>query len=78
MPYVRQGRRPPNLRAPDFRGVSAMFISSPEKVVSTTDDMLRLRESAFAIDMFVVATTWVGLFDHLVASPGPARRCARH
>ncbi|GGB52939.1 O-methyltransferase [Tistrella bauzanensis] len=48
-----------------------MFISSPEKVVSTTDDMLRLRESAFAIDMFVVATTWVGLFDHLVASPGP-------
>jgi hypothetical protein len=47
-----------------------MLITSPEKVVSSTDDMLRLRESAFAIDMFVAATAWLGLFDHLVASPG--------
>ena len=47
-----------------------MFITSPEKGVSNTDDMLRLRESAFAIDMFVAATAWLGLFDHLATSPG--------
>lgn len=46
-----------------------MTVNTPRKHLATIDDMLRLREAAFATDMFVAAVSGLGLFDRLAERP---------